>query len=176
MSGDVETDEIGDRINVLAKSVKLASVLPLLSAAVSGADWIDENQIGVAEYRVFVLDQFVWRRWSLDAIGPHVHALGSKCPEVQPDRRRTGSAIETEHDRPLRQVADAITGVGDVENGSACLVFLILELDGASGRGVVDLLSADRHRASCLRGLLSAGLLFFFLVLIFAAAVIVVGM
>ncbi len=86
VSRQEQPDELADRINVAPEPVKLAVQLRLHRPAETGADGVDEDQVGVVEPGRAVLDQPERRRRELAAIGEG-HPLWPERSEMEPDRR-----------------------------------------------------------------------------------------
>ena len=95
-------------------------------------DRIDEDQVGLVEPGLLVVDQLEGRRRHA-AVGLHLHPPRADRAQVQPDRRGARAAVEREHQRPLR--AGVVERVGDEEDVGLDLVSLAVA-DAASGRSV----------------------------------------
>ncbi len=72
----------------------------LTGAAVARPDGIDEDEVGLREPRVLVVDERVRGRRH-HAVVLHLHALRPEGAEVQPHGRGARAAVEREHERPL---------------------------------------------------------------------------
>src|ERR1700674_66473 len=62
---------------------------------------------------------------------------------MQPHRSGTRTAVEAEGKRALACVADVVLGIGNVEDAGFGRAVFELQEDGASRRGILDLLPAD---------------------------------
>ncbi len=80
-------------------------------AGVSGGDWIDEDEVGLVEEGVFVVDEFVgW--WSgVSEVVDWVDALWAEGSEVEPDGAGAWSAVEGEGDWAGGWVGEGWLGV-----------------------------------------------------------------
>ena len=125
-------------------------------AAVAGADRVNENEIGLIEQRVVIVDELIgWGRGI--AIFVEDTRLGPQHAEMQPDRGRAGSAVERKRDRAFAFVAHIVAGVGDEEDRgfrflAFALAFLLtfllcffLQHHRAGGDGVFNFLAANRR-------------------------------
>src|SRR5262249_46843921 len=96
--------------------MKLLRVFARRAAAVTGRNWIDENEIGGIEPRRFVVHQMVRREWRFAAIR-QFSAPRSERSEVKPHARGTRSAVKGKRDRSLCWIiADIGSRVGNIEN------------------------------------------------------------
>ena len=105
-------------------------------AAVAGADGIDENHIREVEPGLGVRQQ-VRRSRRHRPLAADRQPPRSGITELQPCRRRTGTAVEEERDRTLRTIAavDLIRGVDDV---GLRLALVVEQPDRSRNRGEVE--------------------------------------
>ena len=126
---EIEPDKFADRSDIAAKSEELLPELGLCRSRISRADRIDKDEIGVSEPRPGIVLHLVGRRRHHPVI-EHLHPTRSKRSKVQPNARRTWSAVEREHQRAIcRRIVERI---GHIEN---------------MGLGLAGLRVLDRHKA-----------------------------
>src|ERR1051326_836926 len=144
IAAEVETDEFADGFDIAAQAEEFARLVALNGAAVAGAHGIDEDQIGLVEPGVFIVDQLIRRRRH-HAVRLHAYALGSDGAEVQPHGSRAGAAVEREGKRTVLGGL-AVQRVGDVEDVRLDLAGVdVFERHHAGRRRVVESLAADLH-------------------------------
>ena len=153
VSGQVDADELSDRLDVPLEVMELLRLLAWDRAREARADGVDEDEIGDVEERVAVVDDAA--RWRVrHPVVVHVHAARSECTEMQPHRRRSRAAVEAEHDRASRRVVGVVARVCDVEERRLLFSFLFTQEHSACRGDVCDLLAADRDRMCRLGDLL----------------------
>ena len=161
VAGQVEPDELAHRLDVPAQSVELLGVLALLRPAVAGADRVNENQVGLVEQGVGVLDQATGGRGRISLV-VEPHALGAKTAQMQPDRGGAGASVEAEGDGAGGGVGGILQGIGDVEHLGAGLGALLLgQQREKAGRDLVGQLAA--RQGDLMGGRLVVGLFLLFL-------------
>jgi len=108
-------DEVGERLRVLVDAVE--RFLLVLSAQVTEAraGCVDEDQVAAVQKAELVIDDAIRRGGTVRIVHRH-HALRTEGSHVQPDRGRTGAAVEYERERPVR-VFLVTFEVGDIGHG-----------------------------------------------------------
>ena len=81
----VQSDEISNALDVFFEAVVLPGFLALHRSGIAGADWVNENQVGLVEQGIHVIGQAIWRGQECACIA-HDHALGAEQTEMQPYR------------------------------------------------------------------------------------------
>ena len=109
------------------------------------ADRVDENEIGDVEDRVVVVDETAGG-WDTETLVVHLDSLRSECSEVQPNRRRSRTAVEREDDGSRRRIVYTVTRVGSEEERCPLLALLFTKEEAPGGCGVFDLFAADPNR------------------------------
>ncbi|KGW51903.1 peptidase S10 serine carboxypeptidase domain protein [Burkholderia pseudomallei MSHR684] len=119
----------------------------------TGADRVDEHEIGRVEERFLVVDERERRRAVRVRIARH-EALGPERAEMQPDRRRARPAVVEKRDGPLaeRLIVGRVRDIEERRFGGAAL--RVARAQVAGGRGVVDRLAVHRDLVMRDRGVL----------------------
>lgn len=144
---DVPHDEAADRFDVRIDSPEILVLAFANRMAESGADGIDQHQIGLVEDAVNVVDHLVGCRRRRAGVGGDDAARPERS-HVQPERRRAGTAVVGESDRPpagLAGIASGALDVGDIADRRRRLVLLVAHQQRARGGGVGDRSAADRE-------------------------------
>ena len=126
VAAEVEADELAHRFDVALNAPELLAQLRLHRPAVPGPHGVDEDEVGLVEPALIVVDELIGRRRHA-AVVEHLHALGADRPQVQPYRGGAGPAVEREHQRPLRRGAGALGGIGHEEDPRLGVAGLALE-------------------------------------------------
>ncbi len=142
IAGGPNPNEFANGFDILADVVELIGFFLRDGSAVTGADRVDEDQIGRIKQGKFIINQLV--RWADGfAFFGHQYPLGSNQSKVHPDGRRSWAAVEREGQRPVR--LRVFLRIGDIKDTGflffAFFQILFLEDDRAGGDGVVNLLT-----------------------------------
>ena len=142
VAGDVGLHELCQGTGVLIDAPKVLVLSLADGFAETGADGIDENEVGAIEQTVGIVFESVGRGRS-DVRIHGDHALRTEGAHVQPDGRGTGAAVVEKGERTLAEILDVAARVRGVVDEGFVLVLFILE-ENCAGRGLVrDGLTAD---------------------------------
>src|SRR5713226_6172519 len=97
---DVHADEFAEGLNVAFHSPKFLRRLSILATAEAGANRVHQNQVTLVEQGVRIVLHPVWRRGQ-EAVRGKRHPPGTQRAHVQPDRRRSRTAVERKSHRAL---------------------------------------------------------------------------
>jgi hypothetical protein len=151
------------------KGVELFGLFAGRGAAEAGADRVYEDQVGLVEERIVVVDQAIGGRRGV-AVVVGEDALWPQQPQMQPHRRGAGAAVEGEGDGAGGRVG-VVFGIGNEKDGCFGLFalgflffFVFFFEDKCAGGGAVGDFTAVQYQAVAsgddffFRG----GILFFF--------------
>src|SRR5262249_16948670 len=139
----------GEVFGVVLDAEKVALVLAVGGAAISGPNGIDKNEIGKVEPGRLVVDQAGRRTLHL-ALGRNLDRFGPESAEMEigPCGRRP--AVEPESDGTL--VVARLPRIGDIEDGGDELALLIAHGERSGGRGVAERLAGESDGVASNRG------------------------
>ena len=137
MTGDPQSDEFADELNILAPAVPLIWILAIDGSGVSGRHRINDNEIGLPKQRVPVVNE-VERRGGRLLGGPRINHTWADKAHVQPHRGGSRAAVKHECQRPRGGIG-VVQGVGRDAHKS---------LRHMSGEGIVGDLLAAQNDAS----------------------------
>ena len=141
VGGDPVADEVGDGARVLVEPPERLALVLAERPRETGADRVDEHEIGEVEDGLRVVENRIGRRAIVDGVARHDHPARPERSHVKPDGGRAGSAIPDEGHRPRRGIVNAVLDVGEREDAACRLAVVVRQVGLAGRRGVA-------HRAA----------------------------
>mgnify|MGYP001361141611 CR=1 FL=1 len=154
--GDELADEVRDRLDVRVDAPEILVFLLAERSRKPRADRVDHHEVGLVEHAPGVVDEV--KRWCGGSRFDGDHSARPERTQMEPQRRRSWSAVEGERDRPSTRVLDTFFEIGEVADSGRRLVTFVANYQSSRGRRVGDCFAVDRDGAFGDRALRFGGL------------------